>query len=405
MSITHKRQFQLFMIFIGFILSTALVLTGVQARSQVSVANVPQVIDAGSRPDVNKTRVPKIQLAILLDTSGSMDGLIDQARNQLWQAVNEFAKMKRNGSTPSLEVAVYEYGNDGLSEQTGYIRQVTPLTHELDQVSEALFALTTNGGSEYCGYVIDTATAGLHWSASDSDIKAIFIAGNEPFTQGPINFEQAVKRARHKGIIVHTIHAGDYAEGEQSGWKQGALLAGGSYMSIDANQRIVHVDAPQDKKIAELNAKLNQTYIPYGTQGKRKAQRQLEQDSKSAEVSVGLLAKRARSKASKLYNNANWDLVDAVEDAKVKLDKLEANNLPDEMKAMSVQHRSQYVAEKSKERKKLKQEIAKLSKSRDAYVAAQKKKADTDAANTMNDALTSAIREQGTKKGFVTLVQ
>jgi hypothetical protein len=199
---------------------------------------------------------------------------------------------------------------------------------------------------------------------------------------------------------VNTIHAGDYKEGEQTGWKQGALLAGGNYMSIDANQKIVHIQAPQDEKIAELNSQLNKTYVPYGAHGKQKAQRQLEQDSKSAAVSAGLLAKRARSKASKLYNNANWDLVDAVEDGKVKLDKLEANNLPDEMKTMSVQHRSQYVAEKSKERKKLKQEIAKLSKSRDAYVGAQKKKADTDAANTMNDALTVAIREQGEKAGF-----
>jgi hypothetical protein len=406
MSKTHNRRFQLSVLFVGLVLSAGLVVFGVQARSEVSIANAPpQVIDTANKPNAANVSVPKIQLAILLDTSNSMDGLIDQARNQLWQAVNEFSRLKRNGLTPSLEVAVYEYGNDGLSEQTGYIRQVTSLTRELDQVSEALFALTTNGGSEYCGYVIDTATAGLHWSTSDNDIKAIFIAGNEPFNQGPINFERAVKRAKQKEITVHTIHAGDYREGEQTGWKQGALLAGGNYMSIDANQKIVHIQAPQDEKIAELNSQLNKTYIPYGAQGKQKAQRQLEQDSKSAAVSVGLLAKRARSKASSMYNNANWDLVDAVEDGKVKLDKLETESLPEEMKSMNDQRKSRFVAEKSKERKKLKQEIAKLSKARDAYVATQKKKADVDAANTMNDALTNAIREQGSNKGFVSIAE
>lgn len=406
MSKTHNRRIQHSVLFVGLVLFSVLVVFGVQARSEVSITNAPpQAINVGNKPNAANGPVPKIQLAILLDTSNSMDGLIDQARNQLWQAVNEFSRLKRNGITPSLEVAVFEYGNDGLSEQTGYIRQVTPLTRELDQVSEALFALTTNGGSEYCGYVIDTATAGLHWSASNNDIKAIFIAGNEPFTQGPINFEQAVKRAKSKEITVNTIHAGDYHEGEQTGWQQGALLAGGNYMSIDANQKIVHIQAPQDEKIAELNSQLNKTYIPYGAQGKQKAQRQLEQDSKSAAVSVGLLAKRARSKASSLYNNANWDLVDAVEDGKVKLDKLEADSLPEEMKAMSGQNRSHYVAEKSKERKKLKQEIAKLSKARDAYVAAQKKKDHADVANTMNDALTSAIREQGSNKGFVSIAE
>lgn len=344
---------------------------------------------------------PRIQLAILLDTSNSMDGLIDQTRNQLWQAVNEFSRLKRNGETPSLEVAVYEYGNDGLSSRKGFIRKVTPLTRELDQVSEALFSLKTNGGSEYCGYVINTAVSQLHWSKSANDIKAIFIAGNEPFTQGPVSFKKAIKAARQKGIIVHTIHAGDYAEGAQTGWKQGALLAGGNYMSIDADQKIVHVVAPQDQKIDELNTRLNKTYIPYGTQGAQKVQRQLEQDAKSKEVSIGLLAKRVRSKASSFYNNANWDLCDAVESGAVSLDKLDPKALPAEMKSMDKENRAQYVAGKTKERKQLQKQIDELSKERDTYVAAQRKQAAAESANTMNDALTAAIRGQSGKKGFV----
>src|SRR5256714_7472776 len=84
---------------------------------------------------------PAIQVAILLDTSNSMDGLIDQARTQLWRVVNEFATAKRNGQSPDLEVALYEYGNDGLPEEKGYIRRVLPLTTDLDKVSEELFAL------------------------------------------------------------------------------------------------------------------------------------------------------------------------------------------------------------------------------------------------------------------------
>ena len=123
---------------------------------------------------------PRIQIAILLDTSGSMDGLIDQTRNQLWQMVNEFARAKYQGITPILEVAIYEYGNSGLSPYTGYIRQVTGLTRELDRVSEALFSLTTNGGDEFCGAVIKSAVEELLMEFASSDIRAIFIAGNEP---------------------------------------------------------------------------------------------------------------------------------------------------------------------------------------------------------------------------------
>ena len=191
-----------------------------------------------------------------------MSGLIDQTRNQLWQVVNEFSKAKRKGVSPALEVAVYEYGNNRLSAESGYVRQVTKLTGELDQVSEALFSLTTNGGDEYCGTVINTAVTELNWSQSENDIKSIFIAGNEPFTQGPVAFGKAIDAARKKGITVNTIHAGNNQAGIQTGWQQGALMAGGDYMSIDHNHHIAHITTPQDKKINELNTKLNKTYIP-----------------------------------------------------------------------------------------------------------------------------------------------
>ncbi|HWW60799.1 MAG TPA: hypothetical protein VN181_05465, partial [Thermoanaerobaculia bacterium] len=121
---------------------------------------------------------PVIQVAILLDTSNSMDGLIDQARTQLWRVVNEFATAKKNGTTPDLYVALYEYGNAGLAAERGYIRRVLPLTTDLDRVSEELFALKTNGGDEYCGHVIAEATKGLAWSTKSDDLKVIFIAGN-----------------------------------------------------------------------------------------------------------------------------------------------------------------------------------------------------------------------------------
>src|SRR3954471_19366582 len=88
---------------------------------------------------------PLIQLALLLDTSNSMDGLIDQARSQLWTVVNHLAKTRKDGQTPRLEVALYEYGNDGLAADSGYVRQVLAFTEDLDSVSEKLFGLRTNG--------------------------------------------------------------------------------------------------------------------------------------------------------------------------------------------------------------------------------------------------------------------
>ena len=373
-----------------------------QVRQQVTIdERLPRQTINVVKAEIAQFR-PRIQLAILLDTSGSMDGLIDQTRNQLWQVVNEFSTAKRNGQTPILEVALFEYGNDGNPKSAGFVRQLTGFTRELDKVSEGLFALTTNGGSEYCGYAIKTAVEQLQWSRSPQDIKTIFIAGNEPFTQGPVHYQQAIQLAKQQGIAVNTIFAGNHQQGVNGGWLSGANLAGGDYMSIDANQRIAHIEAPQDKRIAELNSKLNKTYVPYGSEGAASAERQMEQDKLSSNISAGLLSKRAKSKSSNFYNNSSWDLVDAVTDGKVEeaeLADMEEASLPQEMRQLAPQERKDYVLKKAQERQKIKQEIASLSDKRDVFVA-EKRREQVAAAPSVSDALTEAVKKQAAKKNF-----
>jgi uncharacterized protein YdaT len=345
---------------------------------------------------------PRIQLAILLDTSNSMDGLIEQTRNQLWQVVNELAAAQQNGVTPILEIALFDYGNSGNASGAGYVRQLNGFTRELDAVSQGLFALTTNGGDEYCGYAIDTAIHALQWSQSASDIKIIFIAGNESFAQGPVPYQQAARLAQQYGISINTIHAGDHDTGVRDGWRDGALLAGGEYLAIDANQQVVHVEAPQDARIAELNAQLNGTYLPYGSEGAGKAQRQMQQDQLSSNISTGLLAGRARSKASEFYANADWDLVDALRDGAVAEEELAAMEdaaLPEPMQGMSAEQKLGYLKQKQAQRQLIQQEILELSESRASYVAEQKRD-QAAAAPSVSDALSGAIRRQAQLKNF-----
>src|SRR5215211_7756058 len=160
-----------------------------------------------------------IMIALLLDTSNSMDGLIDQAKSQLWKIVNEVAAAKSvDGKRPNIKIALYEYGNDGLSADEGFIRQVSALSEDLDVISEKLFSLKTNGGNEFCGEVIKTALNQLAWSASKDDLKMIFIAGNEDFTQGSVSYQQACDAAKKKGVVVNTIYCGYVNEGINLGW-------------------------------------------------------------------------------------------------------------------------------------------------------------------------------------------
>jgi hypothetical protein len=384
---------------ISIFVITAVIVVAYPMYQRSASATVVAVDPPVTQPRV-ATPPPLIQMAILLDTSSSMDGLINQTREQLWQVVNQFAKSKKDGMTPKLEVAVYEYGNDTLSSASGYVRKVTDLTTELDAVSEALFSLTTNGGSEYCGYVIREAVSGLAWSTADIAVKVVFIAGNEPFTQGPVPFQQAIAQAKQKGITVNTIHAGDLQEGATTGWRDGAVLAGGDYMNIDHNHVVAHIDAPQDKQLADLNQQLNHTYIPYGNEGKAKAERQALMDSKNSEVSAGLLAKRVISKASTLYRNDHWDLVDATQQGTVDLEKLEQEKLPEEMRQMDNAGKKAFVSGKVQERKRIQDEITRLSKERDAFVKEKQRASAENNVSTIDNAMTSAIIKQGKSKGY-----
>ena len=173
--------------------------------------------------------------------------------------MNELAGSEKDGSNPSVQVALFEYGNNSLAAGESYVRQVLPFTEDLDKVSEKLFALKTNGGNEYCGAVIRDAASNLQWDPHIDVYKAIFIAGNEPFTQGPVDFREATAQAVSKGVIVNTIFCGNRQEGIATQWKAGSDLGNGDYLNIDQSVQIAAIQAPQDQEIQKLSDQINQT--------------------------------------------------------------------------------------------------------------------------------------------------
>lgn len=340
---------------------------------------------------------PRVQLAILLDTSGSMDGLIDQARSRLWKIVNELATAKKNGRAPRLQVALYEYGQDTIPAASGYLRRIVPLSEDLDRLSEELFRLKTNGGEEYCGRVIGSAVRELEWSGDGDDLKMIIIAGNEPFTQGGVDFRQSCREAIARGIAVNTVFCGDFQEGLRTGWKAGADLADGQYLAIDANNAPPPVRAPQDPEITRLSQELNRTYIAFGKDGGAGKLRQEEQDKNASAVSGEVLAQRAAAKAAPQYSNPSWDLVDAKKSGQVKLEELGEAELPQEMKGMSAKERDEYVAAMQGKRDGLQKKIARLNHEREKFVQEKMKSA---AAGTLDEAILRALRGQAAEKNF-----
>jgi hypothetical protein len=337
-----------------------------------------------------------IKVALLLDTSNSMDGLIDQAKAQLWEIVNELSYAKCRGELPNLQIALYEYGNDNLDARSGYTRKILSFTDDLDDVSKELFSLTTNGGSEYCGTVIQASLDKLDWGNDADDLKMIFIAGNEPFTQGNVNYKDAALNAREKGVVVNTIFCGEYSHGIASKWQDGAQLAYGDYMSINHNVETVHIPSPYDDIIIQLNLKLNKTYVPYGHSGKRKIAMQEEQDINAAEYSPANAVSRTVSKGSHLYKNSSWDLVDAEAEKDFSYDDLKKEDLPLELQGKSKAEIKSYIAKQRAERDKIQNEIKELNEKRRKFIASQ----NVNAANGLESVMVKAIKKQAEKKNY-----
>ncbi len=339
---------------------------------------------------------PTIQIALLLDTSSSMSGLIDQARGQLWSVVNALDTATLHGQRPALEIALYEYGNTELSADSGFIRQVSPFTVELDRVAEALFELDTMGGSEHAGQVIARSIDELEWR--EDGLRVVYIAGNEDFSQGPVPWATAVGRARGQGVVVNTLNCRNGIQPD-AGWEEAALLAGGRFLQIDHNAAVVHIAAPQDERIARLGEALNETYVGYGGEGRWGRSNQAVQDANASKFGLGTTVQRAVTKSSQSYRNPSWDLVDALEDGTITLAEVDRESLPAEAQALSGEALDAWIDGKRARRVAINQELVELARARAEFVAEQR--AQPGGPERLDTAIVRSIVEQARAAGFI----
>lgn len=355
-----------------------------------------------SAQTVNPSQAKKIQVAILLDVSNSMDGLIAQAKAQLWNMVTVLGRAECQGKPPAIEIALYEYGRTSNDRQAGYVKQLSPFTTDLDKLSATLFNLTTNGGDEYCGQVILSSLDQLQWDASPGNYKVIFIAGNEDFLQGKVSFTDACTLAKQKGVIVNTIYCGEKAQGIREHWNLGTECGQGSYTSINADAQVEDIPTPYDSAIYVLNRQLNQTYIAYGAGGAESFRRQAEMDEQNASLSRKAGLGRVSAKASRgVYDNRSWDLVDAYNSDSTVLAKLDQNTLAPEYRTITRRELGQKVKENAATRQRLQQQIGKLAGDRSQYIQAENKRRNNTEALTLEAEVEKILKEQAKRFGMV----
>ncbi|MBI3854530.1 MAG: VWA domain-containing protein [Planctomycetes bacterium] len=335
----------------------------------------------------------KVDVVFCVDRSGSMDRVIDTAKRKIWTIVNEVAAQK---PTPILRIGLIGYGSADKDIK------FFPLSTDLDKVYENLSTFRCDmGGDEWVGWALLQAVERMEWAPERKALKMIFMVGNETAAQGreDVLYTKTAPVAIKKDITVNAIYCGKPSTEEEKTWRELVSLADGIYTQIDLSGGEVTIQTPQDKKLVELNQKLNGTYVPFGRRGAEGKEKQEEADKKTADAGAApAAATRALAKAGGVYHNAEWDLVDASKEKDFDLAKVKVEDLPKEMQTMTPEERKAHLAKKQLEREEIKKEIAGLSVDRQKFINEEMKRKNLSADASFDEAVRKTIQEQAAKR-------
>jgi len=335
----------------------------------------------------------KVDVVFCVDRSGSMERVIETAKRKIWAIVSEVAQQK---PTPILRIGLIGYGS--ADQDIKFF----PLSTDLDKVYENLSTFKCDmGGDEWVGWALLQAVNRMEWATERRSLKMIFMVGNETAMQGTEEnfYTKTAPLALKKDITLNAIYCGKPAPDEEKTWRELASIADGIYAQIDLSGGEVTIQTPQDKALVELNQKLNATYLPFGRHGEAGKDKLEEADRKTAGAGAApSVAARASAKASPVYNNATWDLVDASKEKDFDLKNIKAEELPKEMQTMSAEERKAHLEKVLKERETIQKEIVKASAERQKFIDGEMKRLNLKADASFDDAVRRTIQEQAAKQ-------
>ena len=346
----------------------------------------------------------------MIDTTGSMGGLIEGAKQKVWSIVNEVMK---SPSKPEVRMGLVAYRDHG----DAYVTQVTPVTRDLDNVYNTLMAYKAEGGGDGPEDVRQALADGVHkvgWSPRSPNIAQIlFLVGDAPPHDNYGNEPDTVASASEAvkaGILVNTIQCGNMP-GTDVAWKRICLAGEGQYFAIAQDGGVVAIATPFDAELSRLGTKVGGTYMAFGggmmggmsgsafRSSKVEAQKRARRDGRPA-APAAAQADRAYNKAINAAAYDDNDLIQGVENGTVKLDALKTDELPDELQKLSAEERRKVVADKIEERKKIREQILELSKKRDAFILEERKKQSAKNPTGFDEAVSAALKAQIARKGL-----
>ena len=348
---------------------------------------------------------PRIEVCFVLDTTGSMGGLIAGAKDKIWSMANEIISAK---PTPEVRIGLIAYRD----KTDAYTTKVYPLSNDIDDIYAKLMAFKAQGGGdtpESVNQALNEGVTKMKWSKDKKVLKIIFLVGDAPphmdYKQD-VKYLDSCKLAMKKDLIINTIQCGNMAATTPI-WQEIARSAEGKFARILQGGGVMAIATPFDKEIAACNAKLGHTVCVYGDARAQRfaASKVTLADSAPASAAADRLEYLSKAKAGEdafsEVISGGGDLVDLLANKKMKLADIEEKKLPEKVRKMKPKEREAYFATQIADRKKLQTELTGLLKKRSSFVIAKKaelKKAGKG--DGFDEKVSGFIREQAAKKGF-----
>jgi len=346
---------------------------------------------------------PKIEVVFVLDTTGSMGGLIHAAKEKIWSIASTMASAQ---SAPEIKMGLVAYRDRG----DNYITKTIDLSTDLDSMYATLMDFKAQGGGdgpESVNQALDDAVNRMSWSQDDNTYKVVFLVGDAPAHmdyQDDIKYPETLKLALGKGIKINAIQCGRDTN-TTSNWQQIASLGQGAYFQVEQAGSAIAIATPFDRELAKLSATLDDTRLYFGNKEEKERQQNKVAASRKLhlESSEESLARRATFNTSK-SGDRNFlgenELIDAISSGRVELSAIDKDNLPAAMQSMAPEEQKNLIEAKAKQRTELRQDIQQLAEKRDNYLKKEVAKAGGEK-ESLDNKIYSAIRKQSEEKGLI----
>ena len=344
----------------------------------------------------------QLEVAFVLDTTGSMSGLIQGAKDNIWSIASSMASAE---SAPTIKMGLVAYRDRGDS----YVTKVSDLNEDLDTNYGELMQYQAGGGGdapESVNKALYDAVTKLSWSQSKDIYKVIFLVGDAPPKmnyQDEMQYPEIIELAKRKGIIINTIQCGNQ-RGTAKPWKDIASLSQGNYFQVEQSGGAVAMSTPFDEKIALLATELDNTRLFYGSEKVRqeKKRKTVAANRFNSSAPVSSVARKAEfnvSASGKRNFSGDNELITDIGSGKVSLEEVAVADLPEEVRSLDASERQAAIEQKAQQREKLKKQITELSKQRSDYIknelAANEKDKDS-----LDNLIYKTVKVQALEKGL-----